>query len=188
MASKKNYDHYNMFVSPDSDNSNKGRNYDNYRMFSSSNQDNSLEARIFRRRRKRLNEEARENLIEGYRERHRTPGRTTAQADLLREDREKAAETAKLIEQSYKPSNTYLPGTEPWKAARRRENANNKVGYMDDGNMVRYEDIPSMPDFRETVRTAKNNAAEERETAGILGILGRNRADNPVEAYFNRQY
>ena len=65
MASKKNYDHYNMFVSPDSDNSNKGRNYDNYRMFSSSNQDNSLEARIFRRRRKRLNEEARENLIEG---------------------------------------------------------------------------------------------------------------------------
>ena len=56
MASKKNYDYYNRFVSPDSDNSNKGRNNDNYNAFVSS-QDNSLDARIFRRRRQRLEEE-----------------------------------------------------------------------------------------------------------------------------------
>lgn len=128
--------------------------------------------------------------------------------DLRRKDRQQAHQMIERTRQAYEwakrvegqqgnwpvvqlpqkennPSSSYLPGTEKWKEARKKEQTLDKIGYTEDGRFINYSTIPSRPDYKETVEAAKQKAEEGRNNGFVkaLNKAGIHVNESPVETY-----
>lgn len=123
----------------DGEDSGEDKEYSLVRNLIKKKEDNSLQGR-------KKSIESRRKLIEGYKKRHQTTGRTTAQADLLRADREAAAKTYTEVRNK---SGMDTPGE----------------GY------IRYDRMAGQKDYSDMVQAGKEKANVFNSSYGLIDYL-----------------